>query len=47
MVKLLLKPSISLFINDEARDKEYTKPEDLESCLDILYQYIFEECIDV
>ena len=41
---VFVTPSVDGIIHDP---KEYTKPEDLEICLDILYQYIFEECIDV
>ena len=41
---VFVTPSVDGIIHDP---KEYTKPEDLETCLDILYQYIFEECIDV
>ena len=41
---VFVTPSVDGIIHDP---KEFTKPEDLETCLDILYQYISEECLDV
>lgn len=40
---VFVTPSVGGIIHDP---KEYTKPEDLETCLDILYQYLYNECID-
>ena len=39
---VFVTPSVNGIIHDP---KEYTKPEDLEICLDILYQYLYDECI--
>tara|TARA_B100001057_G_scaffold316648_2_gene316781 strand:+ start:3944 stop:5194 length:1251 start_codon:yes stop_codon:yes gene_type:complete len=41
---VFVTPSVDGIIHDP---KEFTKPEDLEVCLDILYQYISQECLDV
>ena len=38
---VFVTPSVNGIIHDP---KEYTKPEDLEICLDILYQYLYDEC---
>ncbi len=40
---VFVTPSVDGIIHDP---KEFTKPEDLEICLDILYQYISQECLD-
>ena len=40
---VFVTPSVDGIIHDP---KEFTKPEDLEVCLDILYQYISQECLD-
>ena len=39
---VFVTPSVNGIIHDP---KEYTKPEDLEICLDILYQYLYDECV--
>lgn len=39
---VFVAPSVNGIIHDP---KEYTKPEDLEICLDILYQYLYDECV--
>lgn len=39
---VFVTPSVNGIVHDP---KEYTKPEDLEICLDILYQYLYDECV--